>query len=254
MEWTEEGIVLTARAHGESSAILELFTRGRGRHLGLVRGGRSRRLRSLLQPGNTVNATWRARLDEHLGNYTLEPMQMRAAVAMDEPLRLAGLATITAMAQLIPEREVHERLFDAFVIVLDALDDAEIWPALLVRWELGLLDELGFGIDLSECAATGARDDLIWVSPKSGRAVSRGAGQPYADKLLALPAFLNSGTRLEANRADLVAGFALTGYFLDRHVFSARGLRFPEARERLVTMLSSDAGGGEQAAPVSKST
>ena len=254
MEWTEEGIVLTARAHGESSAILELFTRGRGRHLGLVRGGRSRRLRSVLQPGNTVNATWRARLDEHLGNYTLEPMQMRAAVAMDEPLRLAGLATITAMAQLIPEREVHERLFDAFVIVLDALENAEIWPALLVRWELGLLDELGFGIDLSECAATGVREDLIWVSPKSGRAVSRGAGLPYADKLLALPAFLNSGTRLEASRTDLVAGFALTGYFLDRHVFSARGLRFPEARERLVAMLSSDTGNGEQAAPGSKST
>lgn len=245
MEWTEEGIVLTARAHGESSAVLDLFTRGRGRHLGLVRGGRSRRLRSVLQPGNTVNATWRARLDEHLGNYTLEPVQMRAAVAMDEPLRLAGLATITAMAQLIPEREVHARLFDAFVIVLDALDKADIWPALLVRWELGLLDELGFGMDLSECAATGASNDLVWVSPKSGRAVSRAAGQPYAAKLLALPAFLKEGKRIEADRTDLAAGFALTGYFLDRHVFSARGLRCPEARERLITMLGRDAGHGE---------
>lgn len=149
MEWTEEGVVLATRPHGESSAILELFTRGRGRHLGLVRGGRSRRLRSLLQPGNTVNATWRARLDEHLGNYALEPVSMRAAVAMEDPLRLTGLATITAMAQLLPEREVHARLFDAFVIVLDALGNDQVWPALLVRWELGLLDDLGFGLDLA---------------------------------------------------------------------------------------------------------
>ena len=238
MEWTEEGVVLATRPHGESSAILELFTRGRGRHLGLVRGGRSRRLRSLLQPGNTVNATWRARLDEHLGNYALEPVSMRAAVAMEDPLRLTGLATITAMAQLLPEREVHARLFDAFVIVLDALGNDQVWPALLVRWELGLLDDLGFGLDLAECASSGVRDNLIWVSPKSGRAVSMAAGEPYAASLLPLPAFLGGKAVGEAGRDDIVAGFRLTGFFLERHVLGARGLRFPEARERLMTLLS----------------
>ncbi len=238
MEWTEEGVVLATRPHGESSAILELFTRSRGRHLGLVRGGRSRRLRSLLQPGNTVNATWRARLDEHLGNYTLEPVSMRAAIAMEDPLRLTGLATITAMAQLLPEREAHERLFDAFVIVLDALENDQVWPALLVRWELGLLDDLGFGLDLTECASSGVRDSLIWVSPKSGRAVSKEAGEPYAAKLLPLPAFLGGQAGGEAGSDDILAGFRLTGFFLERHVFGARGLRFPEARERLMTLLS----------------
>ncbi len=238
MEWTEEGVVLAARPHGESSVILELFTRSRGRHAGLVRGGRSRRLRSLLQPGNTVNATWRARLDEHLGNYTLEPVAMRAAVAMEDPLRLAGLATVTAMAQLLPEREAHERLFDAFVIVLDALENDEVWPALLVRWELGLLDDLGFGLDLAECASSGVRDNLIWVSPKSGRAVSEAAGEPYAAKLLPLPAFLGGRSGGETGSGDVLAGLRLTGFFLERHVFGARGLRFPEARERLMTLLS----------------
>ena len=238
MEWSEEGVVLATRPHGESSAILELFTRSRGRHLGLVRGGRSRRLRSLLQPGNTVNATWRARLDEHLGNYTLEPVAMRAAVAMEDPLRLAGLATVTAMAQLLPEREAHERLFEAFVIVLDALENDEVWPALLVRWELGLLDDLGFGLDLTECASSGVRDNLIWVSPKSGRAVSEAAGEPYAAKLLPLPAFLGGRPGGETKSGDVLAGLRLTGFFLERHVFGARGLRFPEARERLMTLLS----------------
>src|SRR5690606_18447424 len=176
MEWSEEGVVLVTRRHGESSVILELFTRDRGRHLGPVRGGRSRRLRSALQPGNTVIATWRARLDEHLGNYTVEPAVQRAAMVIDHGLKLAGLSTLTAMAQLIPEREAHERLFDAFQIVLDAFEDDAIWPALLVRWELGLLEELGFGLDLGTCAATGSQRDLVYVSPKSGRAVSREGG------------------------------------------------------------------------------
>lgn len=239
MEWSEEGVVLVTRRHGESSVILELFTRDRGRHLGLVRGGRSSRLRSALQPGNTVIATWRARLDEHLGNYTVEPAVQRAAMVIDHGLKLAGLSTLTAMAQLIPEREAHERLFDAFQIVLDAFEDDAIWPALLVRWELGLLEELGFGLDLGTCAATGSQRDLVYVSPKSGRAVSREGGAPYASRLLVLPGFLRPGSGDNADAADVVAGFALTGHFLDRHVFRARGMRFPEARERLIAALAS---------------
>jgi DNA repair protein RecO (recombination protein O) len=238
MEWSEEGIVLVTRRHGESSVILDLFTRGRGRHLGLVRGGRSSRLRSALQPGNTVIATWRARLDEHLGTYTVEPAIQRAAMVIDHGLKLSGLSTLTAMAQLIPEREAHERLFDAFQIVLDAFDDDAVWPALLVRWEMGLLDELGFGLDLGACAATGSTEDLVYVSPKSGRAVSRGAGAAYADKLMRLPGFLRPGSGDRAGAEEIVAGFALTGFFLDRHVFAARGMRFPEARERLIAVLA----------------
>lgn len=238
MEWSEQGIVLATRRHGETSVILDLFTRSRGRHLGLVRGGRSSRLRGALQPGNTVLATWRARLDEHLGNYTVEPSVQRVAGVIDHGLKLAGLSTLTAMAQLIPEREAHERLFDAFQIVLDAFEDDTVWPALLVRWELGLLDELGFGLDLGSCAATGATADLVYVSPKSGRAVSRGAGLPYSGRLLRLPGFLRPEGREAAGNAEVVAGFALTGYFLDRHVFGARGTKFPEARERLIAALA----------------
>jgi DNA repair protein RecO (recombination protein O) len=142
------------------------------------------------------------------------------------------------MAQLIPEREAHERLFDGFQIVLDTFDDDAVWPALLVRWELGLLDELGFGLDLGACAATGATEDLVYVSPKSGRAVSRGAGAAYADKLMRLPGFLRPGSGDRAGADEIVAGFALTGFFLDRHVFAARGMRFPEARERLIAALA----------------
>ena len=238
MEWSEEGIVLVTRRHGESSVILDLFTRGRGRHLGLVRGGRSSRLRGALQPGNTVIATWRARLDEHLGTYTVEPSVQRAAGVIDHGLKLAGLSSLTAMAQLIPEREAHERLFDAFQVVVDALGDDAVWPALLVRWELGLLEELGFGLDLATCAATGVTGDLAYVSPKSGRAVSRGAGAAYADKLMRLPGFLRPGSGDRAEPGDVVAGFALTGFFLDRHVFGARGMKFPEARDRLIAALA----------------
>ncbi len=241
MEWSEDGVVLGCRRHGEANVLLDLFTRGHGRHLGLVRGGRSQRYRSALQPGNGVSATWRARLDEHLGNYTLEPSRMRAAALIDNPQKLAGLASLVAMAQLVPERQPFERLYDAFVIVLDALGEGDHWPALMVRWELGLLDELGFGLDLSQCAATGTRDDLVYVSPKSGRAVSAGAGEPYAPKLLALPTFLTGRSGLSATRAEIVSGFEMTGFFLQRHVFDARGGSMPTARERLVQLLRKQA-------------
>ena len=180
MQWSEEGVVVGVRKHGESSVILDLFTRTQGRYLGLVRGGRSRRMRPVLQAGNSVLATWRARLSEHLGTFEIEPARLRVASIIEDPMRLGCLSTLATLVQLVAERQAHERLYDALVLVLEALEDDAHWQALMVRWELGLLEELGFGLDLKQCAVTGSQDDLIYVSPKSGRAVSAGAGAPYA--------------------------------------------------------------------------
>jgi len=239
MEWHDEGVILSVRRHGETGAIAELLTAGHGRCLGLVRGGRSRRLRPVLQPGNRVQATWRARLDEHLGTFSVEPLQLAAGAIIDAPFRLAGLATLAALARLLPEREPHRRVYEALRIVLDAFAYDDIWPALLVRWELGLLDELGFGLDLTRCAATGQGGDLAYVSPRTGRAVSRGAGAPYGDRLLALPGFLVAN--VSASPADVVSGLRLTGHFLARHVFEPRGVAAPEPRDWIVRKLSETA-------------
>jgi len=235
MEWRDEGVILSVRRHGETSAIAEVLTAQHGRSLGLVRGGRSRSQRPVLQPGNVVQVTWRARLEDHLGHFTLEALSLKAGAILDEPFRLAGLTTLAGLAQVLPEREPHARIYEAFRIVLDAIDQDEVWPALLVRWELGLLDELGFGIDLSSCAASGASEDLIYVSPKSGRAVSRAAGHPYRDRLLALPGFMTAN--VPASAGDILDGLKLTGYFLDRHVFGPRGIAAPEQRQWIIRTL-----------------
>ena len=235
MEWRDQGVILAVRRHGETGAIAEVLTAEHGRCLGLVRGGRSRGHRPVLQPGNFVEATWRARLEEHLGHFTVEPLHLRAGMIMEESFRLAGLASLCGLAQLLPEREPHRRIYDAFQIVLDAIGDDAVWPALLVRWELGLLEELGFGLDLSACAATGVNRDLVYVSPKSGRAVSLEAAQPYRHKLLHLPAFLRNGG--EPTPADILNGFRLTGFFLARHIFEPRGIAAPESRHRIIRMM-----------------
>ena len=239
MQWADEGIVLSTRVHGETSAIAELLTKNHGRHLGLVRGGRSKRLRPVLQAGNLVRATWRARLSEHLGSYTLELEEAHAARIFDERAALAGLNTLSALARLLPEREPHAPLYDATRLVLSALAEGDHWQALLVRWEMGLLNELGFGLDLETCAATGVTDDLVYVSPRTGRAVSREAGEPYKDKVLMLPAFLlsSNGNTTGPDKADIAAGFRLTGFFLDKHVWGPRALKPPDARERLQIMF-----------------
>ncbi|MDA7948273.1 MAG: DNA repair protein RecO [Hyphomicrobiaceae bacterium] len=239
MQWSDEGIVLSSQAHGETSTIVEVLTREHGRHLGLVHGGRSKRLRPVLQTGNLVRAEWRARLSEHLGKYAVELLEAHAARVLDDRAALAGLNTLTALARLLPEREPHQPLYDVTKLVLEAFSEGEHWPALLVRWEFALLDELGFGLDLDECAATGTTEDLIYVSPKTGRAVSRGAGAPYADKLLALPAFLlpgNGGGASPSDR-DVADGFALTSYFFEKNVWQPRNMTPPQVRERLVARL-----------------
>lgn len=238
MEWTDEAIIIGHRAHGETSAIAEVFTRGHGRYSGLVRGGRSRQMRPVLQVGNHVEARWTARLSDHLGSFRAELLRGYAAEAMTDPARLAGLSSVCSFLRLLPERDPHANLFEITLFLLGFLNEDEIWPALMVRWEMALLEELGFGLDLSACAATGQNDNLIYVSPRSGRAVSASAGADYADRLLKLPDFLVSGRDAICRPADVVNGFALTGHFLEKHVYAPKGEKFPETRGRMVALVA----------------
>ena len=244
MEWSDDGIVLSARRHGESAAIANLLTRGHGRHAGLVRGGAGKRARGVLQPGNRVAARWRARLAEHLGTYSCELTRAHAAGVLDDPRRLAGLSAACALADaVLPEREPHGAVFEGLTELLASLP-GDAWPFTYVRWELDLLKHLGFGLDLGRCAATGRDDQLAYVSPITGRAVSLAAGEPYRNALLPLPPFLaaerGSGDRRAGEVAD---GLRLTGYFLERHVLGVGGRRLPAARQRLAERLSGPADG-----------
>lgn len=231
MEWSDEGIVIGVRRHGENSAILEAMTRQHGRHLGLVRGGRSTRLQSALQPGNSLGLVWRARLDEHLGIYAVEPLALRAGRLIASGLALSGVVYLGALLRLLPERDPHESLFEALHLIADHLDEAALAPALVARFEAQVLAECGFALDLERCAATGAREELIYVSPKSGRAVSAAAGAPWRERLLPLPAFLRPGAPgASPDATDIADAFRLTGFFLMRDLFAPRGLPLPDAR------------------------
>jgi DNA repair protein RecO (recombination protein O) len=238
MQWSDEAIVLAVRPHGETAAIVELFTRAHGRHAGLVHGGRSRRSRPVLQTGNHVAASWKGRLAEHLGHVTLELERGYAAEAMADPLALTGLASLAALARLLPERDPHPSLFEVSLFVLGFLDDPSVWPALYVRWEVALLAELGFGLDLESCAATGSRADLAYVSPRTGRAVGRQAGAPYRERLLALPGFLTRGGQGAISRQDVLDGLALTAHFIEARMLAPAGLALPEPRRRLPTEIT----------------
>ncbi|QEL22626.1 DNA repair protein RecO [Bosea sp. F3-2] len=239
MEWTDEGTIIGLKAHGESAVILEVMTRDHGRHLGLVRGGRSQKAQPQLQPGNHVSLTWRARLDEHLGEYKIELLTSHAARLMAAPIALYGLGTIAGLLRLLPERDPHPGLYEGLAVLIAHLDEPRLAPPLVVRFELAMLSELGFGLDLARCVVTGSTDDLSHVSPKSGKAVSRRAAQPYLDRLLALPAFLVEGQGgREPSSAELLAGFALTGHFLRRHLYEPRGLREPPERARLIELAT----------------
>ncbi|MEK7687387.1 MAG: DNA repair protein RecO [Pseudomonadota bacterium] len=236
MDWSDEGIVLSARPHGESGLVASLLTRAHGRHAGFVPGGGSRRASPVWQLGNVVEVGWRARLSDQLGNYTGELREAHAARALDDAVELAGLSAACAVADAaLPEREPHPAMFDGFCAFLGVLGHPG-WPAIYVRLELGLLQELGFGLDLEKCAATGATDDLAYVSPKTGRAVSRVAAGPYKEKLLVLPAFLSTGG-LPSDGDQLRQGLDLTGYFLERHVFWPHNKPLPPARARFMETL-----------------
>jgi len=234
MEWTDDAIVLSVRQHGESATILEVLTKSHGRYAGLVRG--SRKLKPVLQPGNSVHLVWRARLAEHLGNFAVEPARARAGTLMENREALLGLNAFCSVAgATLPERApMYDPVFAAANILLDAMteDGLAHWGAIYVRWEAGLLEALGFGLDLSSCAATGDTEDLIYVSPRSGRAVSAAAGAPYAGRLFALPRFL-CAPQAEVLHEDIAAGLSLTGHFLQERVLRPQAKPMPPARLRL---------------------
>jgi DNA repair protein RecO (recombination protein O) len=236
MQWTDTGFVLAARRHGENAAIVEVLTRERGLHAGLVRGGQAPRLRAVLQPGNEVVAVWRGRLVEHLGNFAVELTRPHAARLIDDPDRLAGLAAAAALlAAALPERQPQPEVFAGFAELMAAIDSRPDWPQAYVVWECGLLAALGYGLDLGRCAVTGATADLAYVSPRTGRAVSREAAAPYRDKLLPLPDFLWRSAA--ADGRAIAGGLALSGHFLLHHLLLPQGRQLPPARMLLADRL-----------------
>lgn len=238
MDWRGVGILLNVRRHGESSAIIEVFTEDRGRHAGVVRGGASRKIAPVLQPGAQLDVAWRARLEDHLGTFSVEPVRSRAALVMDSRLALAGLNTVTALLSFcLPEREAHAALYRRTEQLLDLLGQDALWPLAYLQWEVALLNEMGFGLDLTACAVTSSTENLIYVSPKSGRAVSaEGAGE-WADRLLPLPPVLRGEG--QATDQEISQAFETTGYFLGSRMAPDLGTRpLPEARARFVAAFT----------------
>ena len=237
MQWTDEGIVLGVRRYGEASAILELMTREHGRHLGLVRGASGRLMRPVLQAGNLVNAVWRARLDQHLGNFVVEGLNLRVASLLTQSHAVYGVTHLAALCRLLPERDPHPAIVPMVEAILDHMDKPLLASAMMVQFELHLLNELGFGLELDSCALTGTHDELIYVSPRSGRAVSREAGEPWRDKLLRLPPFLSGAAELDPALQDIADGFALTGHFFAQRVVDPGGRDFSETRDSFVAAV-----------------
>ncbi len=238
MEWRDEGVLLSVRKHGEGSAIIEVFTERHGRHAGLVRGGGSRKMAPILQPGAQLSVEWKARLEDHLGSYTIDPIKSRAVQIMGDRGALAAMGAVSALLCLgLPEREEHARLYVRTVDLIDALGETADWPARYALWENALLTDMGFGLDFSECAATGATQDLIYVSPRSGRAVSREGGKEYADLMLSLPRFLRMDDPTEETGA-VADALRTTGHFIETWLMPALGRnKPPSARGRLIAAL-----------------
>jgi DNA repair protein RecO (recombination protein O) len=240
MDWRDEGILISVRRHGESAAIIEVFTAGHGRHVGVVRGGASRRMTPVLQPGTHLALEWSARLEDHIGHFRVDPIRAHTAVLMADRAALATLGAITALiVATLPERDAHPALYARTLDLVAALGAAADWPARYAAWELALLSELGFGLDLAGCAVTGGTDELVWVSPRSGRAVSRAAGAAWADRLLALPGFLRDGWSAPPPAPEVTAALRLTGFFLAARV--APGLprgALPAARDRAAAAIA----------------
>lgn len=239
MEWRDEGVLLAVRKHGEGSAIIEVFTANHGRHAGLVRGGGARKMAPILQPGAQLSLEWKARLEDHLGSYTIDPIKSRAVQIMSDRATLAAMGSIASLLSIgLAERENYAALYARTVDLVDAIGETSDWPAQYALWENALLADLGFGLDFSECAATGALQDLIYVSPNSGRAVSRKGGEDYVDRMLPLPRFLRLDSP-EAETADIENALKTTGYFLENWVLPALNRnQMPNARARLIAALS----------------
>jgi DNA repair protein RecO (recombination protein O) len=238
MEWRDHGILLRARQHGETSAIIEIFASAHGRHAGVVRGGAGRKTAPVLQPGAQLDVTWRARLEEHIGSFQVEPLRSRAASALSSRLALAGLNAVTALLSFcLPERAAYPQLYHRTEQLLDLLGQDSVWPLAYLGWEKAVLEEMGFGLDLSACAVTGATDGLVFVSPKSGRAVTRSGAGEWADRMLPLPPCLRGEG--PAPDADILAGLRTTGYFLDAHLAPSLGnTPVPDARSRFLSVLT----------------
>lgn len=238
IEWRDEGALLKVRKHGESSAIIEVFTATHGRAAGVVRGGTSRKIAPLLQPGAQLDVTWKARLEDHLGSYTIEPVRSRTAQVMQDRLALAGLNAVTSILSFVlPERETQPALYARTIQLLDLLGQNDIWPLAYLQWEVALLEDMGFALDLSACAVSGGNDDLFYVSPRTGRAVSRLAAGDWADRLLPLPkVLLGQG---DADVSEIVRALSTTGHFITNHLAKSLGDRpLPEARQRLIDALN----------------
>ena len=237
IDWQDEAALLAVRPFGETSVIIEVFSADHGRHAGVVRGGTSRKVAPILQPGAQLSVSWKARLESHLGSFTVEPIRSRAAVAMGDRLALAGLnAVCSLLAMVLPEREAHPPLYERTIALLDLLGQSDVWPLAYLRWEEALLEEMGFGLDLSACAATGINEELIFVSPKSGRAVSRQAAGEWADRLLPLPDVL--ARKGDASNAEIVKALRTTGYFIEHRLIKSLGDRpMPVARARLIDAI-----------------
>lgn len=237
MDWTDEGVIVSLRGHGETSAIIDVLTAEHGRHAGVVRGGASRKMQPVLQPGSQVQVTWRARLEDHLGSYRVEPIRSRTRMLSDRAA-LAGLGAVCGLVCFaFPERMTLDGLYHQTLDLIDRIEADDNWPVYYALWEMVVLDDLGFGLDLSDCAATGATEDLVYVSPKSGHAVSRSAGAEYHDRMLPLPRFLREHST-QARWSELADALKTTGYFLERRLAPALGDRhLPEARARLLAAL-----------------
>ena len=237
MDWREEGLLLNVRAHGESSAIVSVFTREHGVHSGVVRGGQGRKMSPILQPGAQVDVSWRARLEEHIGSFTVEPVRSRAAAVMSGRLTLAGASSVLGLLYYaLPEREAHKELYERTIPLMDLLGQNDLWPLAYLRWELALLSDLGYGLHLDECAATGSRDELVFVSPKTGRAVSRKGAGEWASRLLPLPDCLRGEG--EANDLEILTALDTTGFFLHSRLAEGQmGKPLPDARQRFLDQL-----------------
>lgn len=236
VDWRDEGILIAARRHGESAAVVEIFTAAHGRHAGVVRGGGSRKMAPVLQAGATLGVEWSARLDEHMGHFRVDPIATPIAAVLGDAAALAALGSVAALVSAaLPEREAHPRLYAQSLDLVGALGRAADWPARYARWELALLAELGFGLDLAACAVTGARDGFAFVSPRTGRAVSRAGAGEWADRLLPLPAFLHGDG--PAGPGELAAALGLTGFFLEARLAPTLPRGLPAARGRAVAAL-----------------
>ena len=241
-QWTDQGIVLSARAHGEGGAIVALLTENNGRHAGYVHGATSSKKRAYLQVGSQVKAQWSARVSDSLGTFNLEPEASMPFGVLDDPLKLAALLSACSLCDAaLPEREGHAGLYHGFLAFLEAIN-TEHWDAVYIMWEISLLKELGFPLTLNECAGGGDPQTLCYVSPKTGRTVSKAQGEIYKEKLLVLPNFLRPSDARDGevgDKEDIYLGLKMTSYFLENWAFIHHAKGMPEARQRLTERYAS---------------